>query len=83
MDYYGGSQQILFFAINGAATPDILTKYRLTDYPSFLHILPNMDCNAIDIYTDSEFSYTPVLDWLLKRIEGIVSPIRMPLKLEA
>ena len=70
--------------MNGDKTPDILSKYRINEYPTFIHILPNMDCNAIEVNTREieDFSYSTVLDWMLKRIEGIVSPIRMPPKLE-
>jgi hypothetical protein len=85
VDYYGGSSQLLIFAMNGEKTPDILKKYQINDYPTFVHILPNMDCNAIEVYTKEieDFSYTTVLDWMLKRIEGIVFPTRMPPKVEA
>ena len=73
------------FAINGQQTPEILTKYKISDLPTFIHVLPNMECNAIEIYTREieELSYSTVLDWMLKRIEGIIKPIRMPPQLES
>lgn len=62
----------MIFAINDDLAPEVADKYRVSDFPTFLHILPNHDCEYIDLLSteDNHLDYEIVLDWMLKRIEG-------------